>query len=74
MKTLTSTINVQVDERDKEQANNILKDLGGKTNPKPSDELLDALKEGEEIIQEIKDGKRTGYKNANEMLKAIIND
>ena len=28
MKTLTSAINVQVDARDKEQATNILKDLG----------------------------------------------
>ncbi len=96
MKTLTSAINVQVDARDKEQATNILKDLGINmstfinmaikqvikkdglpfevTNPKPSDELLDALKEGEDIIQEIRDGKRTGYNNVNEMLRAIIND
>ncbi len=44
------------------------------TNPKPSKELLDALKEGEDIIQEIRDGKRTGYNNVNEMLRAIIDD
>ncbi len=96
METLTSAINVQVDARDKEQATNILKDLGINmstfinmaikqvikkdglpfevTNPKPSNELLDALKEGEDIIQEIRDGKRTGYKNVNEMLRDIIND
>ncbi len=44
------------------------------TNPKPSKELLDALKEGDDIIQEIRDGKRTGYNNVNEMLRAIIDD
>ena len=43
-------------------------------NPKPSKELLEALEEGEDIIQEIRDGKRTGYNNVNEMLKAIMND
>ena len=66
MQTLTSFINVQVDARDKEQVE--------VANPKPSDELLDALKEGEDIIQEIIDSKRTGYNNVNEMLRAIIND
>ena len=43
-------------------------------NPKPSKELLEALEEGEDIIQEIRDGKRTGYNNVNEMLKAILDD
>lgn len=91
-----SSINVYVDAKDKEQAVNILKDLGidmstfinmaikqvikqdglpfAVTNPKPSRELLDALKEGEDMIQEIRDGKRKEYNNANEMLKAIMND
>ena len=95
-KTLTSAINVQVDANDKEQATNILKDLGINmstfinmaikqvikkdglpfevTNPKPNNELLDALKEGEDIIQEIRDGKRKGYNNVNEMLRAILDD
>ncbi len=93
MKTLTTTINVQVDARDKEQATNILKDLGINmstfinmaikqvikkdglpfevTNPKPSDELLDALKEGEDIIQEIRDGKRSGYNNIKELIASL---
>lgn len=44
------------------------------TNPKPNKELLDALQEGEDIIQEIRDGKRDSYNNVNEMLKAIIDD
>jgi len=44
------------------------------TNPKPSNELLEALKEGEVIIQEIRDGKRTGYNNVKKMLMAIIDD
>lgn len=96
METLTSAINVQVDAKDKEQATNILKDLGINmstfinmaikqvikndglpfevANPKPSNELLEALKEGEDIIQEIREGKRKGYNNVNEMLRAIIDD
>ena len=32
-------------------------------NPKPSRELLKALKEGEDILQEINNGKRKGYNN-----------
>lgn len=44
------------------------------TNPKPNNDLLEALKEGEDIIEEIRNGKRTGYNNVNEMLRAIIND
>lgn len=96
MKTLTSAINVQVDKQDKEQATNILKDLGLNMstainmfikqiikedgipfeirNPKPSKELLEALQESERIEKEIKEGKRTGYNNVNEMMKAILDD
>lgn len=96
MEPLTAAINVQVDAKDKEQATNILKDLGLNmstfinmaikqvikkdglpfevSNPKPSKELLDALQEGEDIIQDIRDGKRTGYSNVNEMLRAILDD
>ena len=44
------------------------------SNPKPSIELLKSLKEGEKIIQEVREGKRQGYKNVNEMMNAILND
>ncbi len=96
MKVMTSAINVQVDAKDKEQATNILKDLGLNmstfinmaikqvikkdglpfevSNPKPSKELLEALEEGEKIIQEVREGKRQGYNNVNEMMRAILND
>ena len=96
MESLTSAINVQVDAKDKEQATNILKDLGLNmstainmfvkqiiktnglpfeiSNPKPSKELLEALEEGKKIIQEVRDGKRKGYSNVNEMMKAILDD
>lgn len=43
-------------------------------NQKPSKELSEALQEGEEIIQEIREGKRTGYNNVNEMMRAILDD
>lgn len=96
MESLTSAINVQVDAKDKEQATNILKDLGLNmstainmfvkqiikhdglpfeiSNPKPSKELLEALEEGEQIIKEVKEGKRQGYNNVNEMMRAILDD
>lgn len=96
METGTSAINVLVDAKDKEQATNILKDLGINmstfinmaikqvikkdglpfevSNPKPNSELLEALREGEDIIEEIRNGKRSGYNNVNEMLRAIIDD
>ena len=44
------------------------------TNPKPSQELLEALQEGETIIQEVREGKRKGYNNVNEMMRAILDD
>ena len=93
MKSLTSTIKVQVDAYEKEIATNILKKLGLNmstyvnmaikqlinkdgvpfeiVNPK---ELLDALEEGAEIEKEIKAGKRVGYRNANKMLRSILDD
>ena len=37
-------------------------------------QLLEALEEGEQIIQDIKEGKRKGYRNVNEMMKAIMED
>ena len=42
--------------------------------PEPSEELLEALKEGEKIIQEVREGKRKGYNNVNEMMRAILDD
>ena len=93
MANLTSAINVQVDKRDKEEASNILRDLGLNMstyfnmalkqliknggipfeikNPKPNSELLEALEEGEQILQEIKSGKRKGYKNMNDLIHAL---
>ena len=96
MKSLTSAINVQVDAKDKEEATNILKDLGLNmstfinitikqvikrnglpfeiTNPKPNKELLEALQEGEQIIQDIETGKRKGYHNVRKMFEDILNE
>lgn len=96
MGTLTSAINVQVDAKDKEQATNILKDLGLNMstainmfikqiikidglpfevrNPKPSKELLEALEESEQIIKDIKSGKRKGYHNVRQMFEDILNE
>ena len=96
MESLTSAINVQVNAKDKEEATNILKDLGISMstfinmalkqvikhngvpfevrNPRPTKELEYALKEGEKIIFEIKEGKREGYNSVNEMMRSIIDD
>lgn len=95
METLTSAINVQVDKQDKEQATNILKDLGLNMstainmfvkqiikedgipfeikNPKPSKELLEALREGEQIIQDLESGKRKGYNNIDKLFEDLEN-
>lgn len=43
-------------------------------NPKPSKELLSALQEGEQIIQEIKEGKRQGYKNMTDLINSLNED
>lgn len=43
-------------------------------NPLYSDELENALKESAVIEKEYKEGKRTGYNNANEMIRSILND
>jgi len=42
--------------------------------PLYSDELENALKESVIIENEYKEGKRKGYNNANEMMRAILND
>ena len=40
-------------------------------NPKPSKELIESLKEGDKILQEISDGKRKGYRNIDNLKKAL---
>ena len=40
-------------------------------NPKPNKELLSAIKEGDDIIQEIKEGKRSGYTNIDELFSSL---
>ena len=96
MKNLTSVIKVKVATKDKEEATNILNELGldmntfvnmaikqlikadglpfKVSNLKPNKGLLKSLEEGERIIQEVKEGKRKGYNNVNEMLKAILDN
>ncbi len=94
MEPLTSAISVQVDTRDKEIANGILKNLGLNmstfvnmaikqlinkdgipfevSNPKPNKELIEALQEGEDILNgkiQVK-----GYHNVRKMFEDIINE
>ena len=93
MENLTSAISVQVDTKDKEIANNILKNLGLNMstfvnmaikqliytdglpfevkNNKPSKELLEALKESETIIKELKEGKRKSYDNMPDLINSL---
>ena len=40
-------------------------------NPKPKKELLDALNEGAYIIQELKNGKRKGYTNMDDLISSL---
>ncbi len=40
-------------------------------NPKPKKELLDALNEGTYIIQELKNGKRKGYTNMDDLISSL---
>lgn len=39
--------------------------------PKPSKELMEALEEGEQILKDIKSGKRKGYNNINDLFKSL---
>ena len=94
METLTSAINVQVNQEDKELANSILKSLGLNmstyinmaikqlikkdgipfkvTNLKPTEELLEALQEGDDILNgKIK---TKGYHNVKKMFEDILNE
>lgn len=91
MEVVTSAISVQVDIKDKERANNILKSLGLNMstfvnmaikqliytdglpfevkNPKQDSQLLMALKESEDILNDKADAKK--FHNMNELLKDL---
>ena len=91
MKSLTTTIRVQIDKHDKELATNILNNLGLNmstyvnmaikqlinkdgvpfevVNPRPSKELVEALQEGEDILNG--KVKVKSYTNMYEMLKDL---
>lgn len=43
-------------------------------NPKPTKELLEALLEGEKISKELKEGKRKGYNNINDLIDSLNED
>jgi len=94
MESLTSAISVQVDARDKELANEILRNLGlnmstfvnmaikqliyknglpfEANNPKPNKHLMDALKEGEDILNGKVEAK--GYHDVRKMVEDILNE
>ncbi len=44
------------------------------SNPKPSKELLEALDEGEQLLDDLKSGKRNGYKNMQDLIKSLNED
>ena len=91
MEVVTSAISVQVDIKDKERANNILKSLGLNMstfvnmaikqlidtdglpfevkNPKQDSQLLMALKESEDILNDKVDAKK--FHNMNELLNDL---
>ena len=43
-------------------------------NPKPSKELLEAIKESETIIKEIKEGRREGHSNMESLINSLNED
>ena len=43
-------------------------------NPKPSKELMEALDEGEQILKDIKNGKRKPYNNPDELFANLDNE
>lgn len=43
------------------------------SNPKPSKELIKALKEADKIIEDIKSGKRKSYHNIDELFEDLDN-
>ncbi len=44
------------------------------SNPKPRQELLDSLDEGEQILQDLKSGKRKGYSNMHDFIESLNED
>ncbi len=43
-------------------------------NPTPSKELLEALDEGKKIIEDIKNGKRKGFTNMEDLIRSLNED
>ena len=43
-------------------------------NSKPSKELLQSLSEGDQIIKDLKSGKRKGYNNMNDLISSLKED
>lgn len=43
-------------------------------NPKPSKELLESLKQGELLVEEIKEGKRKGYSSMEDLINELDKD
>lgn len=43
-------------------------------NSKPNKELLEALKENETILKELKEGKRKGYNNMTDLINSLEKD
>lgn len=44
------------------------------SNPKPSKELMEALQEGEQILQDLKNGKRKGYSSMQDFIESLNED
>ncbi len=44
------------------------------SNPKPKKELLESLDEGEQILADIKNGKRKGYSNMHDFIESLNED
>ena len=94
MENITTSINVNVDAKNKEQATSILKGLGLNmstainmflaqvvkrngipfevVNPRPSSEMIEALKEAEKIIKN--SSNYPGYTNREDLKKALLSD
>lgn len=94
MESMTTSINVNVDAKNKEEATSILKSLGLNmstainmflaqivkrngipfeiVNPTPSKEMIEALREANEIIKN--SDKYPGYTNREELKKSLLDD
>ena len=72
MVSLNSDVNVQVDSKDKKQATNTCDDLPFEVrNSKPNKELLEALKEGNDILSGKIDAKK--YSSVKELIENLEN-